>query len=136
MLEALLVATDAALKRGGISIGAIDLFEVDAAFAPVPPAWFRHIGRAAYAASKAATVEMTLPIARGLMGEGIRVNTIMSRPRLRRLPERRERTAQWEHSYGAAIRERGLLAWLSRLHVVSSLKWLDDGSPELACAFA
>jgi NAD(P)-dependent dehydrogenase (short-subunit alcohol dehydrogenase family) len=35
------------------------------------------IGQAAYAASKAAVVGMTLPIARDLMGEGIRVNTIM-----------------------------------------------------------
>ena len=35
------------------------------------------IGQAAYAASKAAVVGMTLPIARDLMGDGIRVNTIM-----------------------------------------------------------
>lgn len=35
------------------------------------------IGQAAYAASKAAIVGMTLPIARDLMNEGIRVNTIM-----------------------------------------------------------
>ncbi|MES2537607.1 MAG: SDR family NAD(P)-dependent oxidoreductase [Pseudomonadota bacterium] len=35
------------------------------------------IGQAAYSASKAAVVGMTLPIARDLMGEGIRVNTIM-----------------------------------------------------------
>jgi NAD(P)-dependent dehydrogenase (short-subunit alcohol dehydrogenase family) len=35
------------------------------------------IGQAAYAASKAALVGMTLPIARDLMNEGIRVNTIM-----------------------------------------------------------
>lgn len=35
------------------------------------------IGQAAYAASKAAIVGITLPIARDLMGEGIRVNTIM-----------------------------------------------------------
>ena len=35
------------------------------------------IGQAAYAASKAAIVGMTLPIARDLMGDGIRVNTIM-----------------------------------------------------------
>ncbi|MRV71644.1 SDR family NAD(P)-dependent oxidoreductase [Duganella sp. FT92W] len=34
-------------------------------------------GQAAYAASKAAIVGMTLPIARDLMNEGIRVNTIM-----------------------------------------------------------
>jgi NAD(P)-dependent dehydrogenase (short-subunit alcohol dehydrogenase family) len=35
------------------------------------------IGQAAYAASKAGLVGMTLPIARDLMNEGIRVNTIM-----------------------------------------------------------
>ncbi|ROZ68744.1 SDR family NAD(P)-dependent oxidoreductase [Ramlibacter sp. WS9] len=35
------------------------------------------IGQAAYAASKAAVVGMTLPIARDLMNEGVRVNTIM-----------------------------------------------------------
>jgi len=35
------------------------------------------MGQAAYAASKAAIVGMTLPIARDLSGEGIRINTIM-----------------------------------------------------------
>jgi NAD(P)-dependent dehydrogenase (short-subunit alcohol dehydrogenase family) len=35
------------------------------------------IGQSAYSASKAAIVGMTLPIARDLMGEGIRVNTIL-----------------------------------------------------------
>ncbi len=35
------------------------------------------IGQAGYAASKAAIVGMTLPIARDLMNEGIRINTIM-----------------------------------------------------------
>ncbi len=35
------------------------------------------IGQAAYAASKAGIVGMTLPIARDLMGEGIRINTIL-----------------------------------------------------------
>ena len=35
------------------------------------------IGQVAYTASKAAIAGMTLPIARDLMGEGIRVNTIM-----------------------------------------------------------
>jgi NAD(P)-dependent dehydrogenase (short-subunit alcohol dehydrogenase family) len=35
------------------------------------------IGQAAYAASKAGVVGMTLPVARDLMGDGIRVNTIM-----------------------------------------------------------
>ena len=35
------------------------------------------IGQAAYAASKAGIVGMTLPIARDLMGDGIRINTIL-----------------------------------------------------------
>ena len=35
------------------------------------------VGQASYAASKAAIVGMTLPIARDLMGDGIRVNTIL-----------------------------------------------------------
>ena len=35
------------------------------------------IGQAAYSASKAGVVGMTLPMARDLMGDGIRVNTIM-----------------------------------------------------------
>lgn len=35
------------------------------------------MGQAAYSASKAAIVGMTLPIARDLMGEGVRVNTIL-----------------------------------------------------------
>ena len=35
------------------------------------------IGQASYAASKAGVIGMTLPIARDLMGEGIRVNTIL-----------------------------------------------------------
>jgi NAD(P)-dependent dehydrogenase (short-subunit alcohol dehydrogenase family) len=35
------------------------------------------IGQAAYSASKGGVVGMTLPIARDLMGEGIRVNTIL-----------------------------------------------------------
>ena len=49
------------------------------------------IGQTAYSASKAALVGMTLPMARDLMGEGIRVNTIMpgifETPLLARLPE-------------------------------------------------
>ncbi len=49
------------------------------------------IGQAAYSASKAAVVGMTLPIARDLMGDGIRVNTIMpgifDTPLLARAPE-------------------------------------------------
>ena len=35
------------------------------------------VGQASYAASKAAIVGMALPIARDMMDEGIRVNTIM-----------------------------------------------------------
>ncbi|MDO8774942.1 MAG: SDR family NAD(P)-dependent oxidoreductase [Burkholderiaceae bacterium] len=35
------------------------------------------VGQAAYSASKAGIVGMTLPIARDLMGEGIRINTIL-----------------------------------------------------------
>jgi NAD(P)-dependent dehydrogenase (short-subunit alcohol dehydrogenase family) len=42
------------------------------------------VGQAAYAASKGGIVGMTLPIARDLMGEGIRVNTIL--PGLFRTP--------------------------------------------------
>ncbi len=49
------------------------------------------IGQAAYSASKAGVVGMTLPIARDLSGEGIRVNTILpgifNTPLLRGAPE-------------------------------------------------
>ena len=49
------------------------------------------IGQAAYAASKGGVVGMTLPIARDLSGEGIRINTIMpglfNTPLLAGLPE-------------------------------------------------
>jgi NAD(P)-dependent dehydrogenase (short-subunit alcohol dehydrogenase family) len=49
------------------------------------------MGQAAYAASKAGVVGMTLPIARDLMSEGIRVNTILpglfDTPLLRGAPE-------------------------------------------------
>jgi NAD(P)-dependent dehydrogenase (short-subunit alcohol dehydrogenase family) len=49
------------------------------------------IGQTAYSASKAAIVGMTLPMARDLMGEGIRVNTILpgifSTPLLEGLPD-------------------------------------------------
>jgi NAD(P)-dependent dehydrogenase (short-subunit alcohol dehydrogenase family) len=49
------------------------------------------IGQASYSASKAGIVGMTLPIARDLMGEGIRVNTILpgifDTPLLAGLPE-------------------------------------------------
>jgi NAD(P)-dependent dehydrogenase (short-subunit alcohol dehydrogenase family) len=49
------------------------------------------VGQASYSASKAGIVGMTLPIARDLMGEGIRVNTILpgifDTPLLAQLPE-------------------------------------------------
>ena len=44
MLEEPLFATDKALKRAGLSIDDIDLYEVNEAFAPVPLAWLKHIG--------------------------------------------------------------------------------------------
>jgi acetyl-CoA C-acetyltransferase len=44
MLEEPLFATEKALKRAGMSIGQIDLYEVNEAFAPVPLAWLKHLG--------------------------------------------------------------------------------------------
>ena len=44
MLEEPLFATDKALARAGLSIGDIDLYEVNEAFAPVPMAWLKHTG--------------------------------------------------------------------------------------------
>ena len=44
MLEEPLFATDRALKRAGMTIGDIDLYEVNEAFAPVPLAWLKHVG--------------------------------------------------------------------------------------------
>ena len=44
MLEEPLFATDRALKRAGLSIDDIDLYEVNEAFAPVPMAWMKHTG--------------------------------------------------------------------------------------------
>ncbi len=44
MLEEPLFATDRALKRAGMSINDIDLYEVNEAFAPVPMAWLEHTG--------------------------------------------------------------------------------------------
>lgn len=44
MLEEPLFATDRALERAGMTIGDIDLFEVNEAFAPVPLAWLAHTG--------------------------------------------------------------------------------------------
>jgi acetyl-CoA C-acetyltransferase len=44
MLEEPLFATDRALHRSGMTIGEIDLYEVNEAFAPVPLAWLKHTG--------------------------------------------------------------------------------------------
>ena len=44
MLEEPLFATDRALKRAGMKIDDIDLYEVNEAFAPVPMAWLKHTG--------------------------------------------------------------------------------------------
>lgn len=44
MLEEPLFATDKALERAGLTIGDIDLYEVNEAFAPVPMAWLKHTG--------------------------------------------------------------------------------------------
>ncbi len=44
MLEEPLFATDRALARAGLTIGDIDLFEVNEAFASVPLAWLKHTG--------------------------------------------------------------------------------------------
>jgi acetyl-CoA C-acetyltransferase len=44
MLEEPLFATDRALKRAGMRIADIDLYEVNEAFAPVPLAWLKHTG--------------------------------------------------------------------------------------------
>lgn len=43
MLEEPLFATDKALKRAGMSINDIDLYEVNEAFAPIPMAWLNHV---------------------------------------------------------------------------------------------
>jgi acetyl-CoA C-acetyltransferase len=44
MLEEPLYATDRALKRAGMRLEDIDLYEVNEAFAPVPLAWLQHTG--------------------------------------------------------------------------------------------
>ena len=44
MLEEPLFATDRALERAGMTIGDIDLYEVNEAFASVPLAWLKHTG--------------------------------------------------------------------------------------------
>jgi acetyl-CoA C-acetyltransferase len=44
MLEEPLFATDKALKKAGLGIQDIDLYEVNEAFAPIPLAWLAHTG--------------------------------------------------------------------------------------------
>ena len=44
MLEEPLRATERALQRAGMTIGDIDLYEVNEAFAPIPLAWLKYIG--------------------------------------------------------------------------------------------
>jgi acetyl-CoA C-acetyltransferase len=44
MLEEPLFSTDKALRRAGMRIADIDLYEVNEAFAPVPLAWLKHTG--------------------------------------------------------------------------------------------
>jgi acetyl-CoA C-acetyltransferase len=44
MLDVPLAATTRALKKAGMTIDEIDLFEVNEAFAPVPLAWLQHTG--------------------------------------------------------------------------------------------
>ncbi|PZQ18827.1 MAG: acetyl-CoA C-acetyltransferase, partial [Sphingopyxis macrogoltabida] len=44
MLEEPLFATDKALRRAGMTIDDIDLYEVNEAFASVPLAWLKHSG--------------------------------------------------------------------------------------------
>jgi len=43
MLEEPLFATDKALRRAGLSIGDMDLYEVNEAFASIPMAWLKHM---------------------------------------------------------------------------------------------
>jgi acetyl-CoA C-acetyltransferase len=44
MLEAPIPATERALRKAGLTIGDIDLYEVNEAFAPVPLAWLQALG--------------------------------------------------------------------------------------------
>jgi acetyl-CoA C-acetyltransferase len=44
MLEEPLYATEKALKRAGLKLSDIDLFEVNEAFAPIPLAWLKYLG--------------------------------------------------------------------------------------------
>lgn len=93
-----LIAHDMATFEKGVAINLTGTFRIIAksavalaALAPVTPDGGRgvivntasvaaedgQVGQASYSASKAGVVGMTLPIARDLMGEGIRVNTIL-----------------------------------------------------------
>lgn len=44
MLTGVIPATDKVLKRSGLTIGDIDAYEINEAFAPVPLVWLRHFG--------------------------------------------------------------------------------------------
>ncbi|OUL98044.1 acetyl-CoA C-acetyltransferase [Variovorax sp. JS1663] len=44
MLEAPIPATERALRKAGMTIGDIDLYEINEAFAPVPLAWLQRLG--------------------------------------------------------------------------------------------
>src|SRR2546421_3774885 len=81
------LAADAMVKAGPNASGERGVIVNTASVA----AFDGQIGQASYSASKAGIVGMTLPIARDLMGEGIRVNTILpgifDTPLLARLPE-------------------------------------------------
>lgn len=59
------------------------------------------VGQAAYAASKAGIVGMTLPIARDLMNEGIRVNTIL--PGIFETPMLMEVSEEYRDSLGESV---------------------------------
>ena len=79
---------------GMMTLPIIEGTTANAAQSSTPRRWRRRTARLArhrYSASKAGIVGMTLPIARDLMGEGIRVNTILpgifDTPLLARLPE-------------------------------------------------
>ena len=67
------LAADAMAKAGPNASGERGVIVNTASVA----AYDGQIGQAAYSASKGGIVGMTLPIARDLMGEGIRVNTIL-----------------------------------------------------------
>ena len=59
-------ATDRALKRAGMTIDDIDLYEVNEAFAPVPLAWLEHVGADPDAAQRQWRRDRARPSARRL----------------------------------------------------------------------